>query len=170
MDARAMDGPRGIITRFYNSLDAKDADGMIACYHEDVTFNDPVFGELDAPRAAAMWRMLTAQATDLQIRLEDIQVDGDDATARVSATYTMSPSGRKVHNKIHARFRFQDGLIVRHDDHFDLWRWTRMALGTPGLLLGWTPLMRNQVRSRVRRALEKTMAREAKRTDGPRSR
>ena len=48
-----------------------------------------------------------------------------------------------------AAFRFRDGLIVEHRDRFDFWRWSRQALGAPGLLLGWTPMLRNKVRAQA---------------------
>jgi hypothetical protein len=55
-----------------------------------------------------------------------------------------------VNNSIDAQFEFgSDGRIVRHRDRFDFWRWSRQALGTPGLLLGWSPMLRNQVRERA---------------------
>ena len=38
-------------------------------------------------------------------------------------------------------------------DSFDLWRWSRQALGTKGLLLGWTPLVRNAVRAQALKGL-----------------
>ena len=41
------------------------------------------------------------------------------------------------------------GLVRRHPDRFDLWRWSRMALGMPGVLLGWSPLIRNKVRKQA---------------------
>ncbi|MBA3630597.1 MAG: hypothetical protein H0W55_13180 [Actinobacteria bacterium] len=40
------------------------------------------------------------------------------------------PQGRTtVHNKIGVSFSFRDGLNIRHRDHFDFYRWSRMALG-----------------------------------------
>ncbi len=50
---------------------------------------------------------------------------------------------------IHAEFRFRDGRILAHVDDFDLWRWSRQALGLPGVLLGWSPLLRSKVRSQA---------------------
>ena len=65
---------------------------------------------------------------------------------------------------IDARFEFADGLIRRHTDTFDLWRWSRLALGPSGLFLGWSPLVQNTIRDRARRGLEKWTADAAKRT------
>jgi hypothetical protein len=55
--------------------------------------------------------------------------------------------------------RFTDGLIADHVDAFDFHRWARQALGTSGLLLGWTPLLRNAVRRRARAGLDDYLAR-----------
>ena len=70
-----------------------------------------------------------------------------------SARYTFSATGRKVLNRIDASFEFRDGLIVRHIDRFDFWRWSRQALGTPGLLLGWTGFLRGKVRAKAAASL-----------------
>ncbi|MFO0010489.1 MAG: hypothetical protein ACK540_13885 [Betaproteobacteria bacterium] len=39
----------------------------------------------------------------------------------------------------------QAGRIVKQVDHFSFWNWSRQALGAPGLLLGWTPIVRKKV-------------------------
>ena len=72
--------------------------------------------------------------------------------------YTVGASGRTVYNVIDARFRFRDGLIVDHRDAFDLWRWTRQALGLPGTLLGWTPMLQSKVRQTARGRLDRFIA------------
>ena len=79
--------------------------------------------------------------------------------ARWEAHYTVF--GNKVHNVIDASFRFADGLIIEHVDTFDLYRWARMALGPTGLLLGWTPMLRNTVRKTAGRQLQKYLARNS---------
>ncbi|HEY8867627.1 MAG TPA: hypothetical protein VIM22_11870 [Solirubrobacteraceae bacterium] len=57
-----------------------------------------------------------------------------------------------------ATFRFADGLIADHRDDFGFYRWARQALGPPGQLLGWTPLIRGSVRKRARAALDEFIA------------
>ena len=81
--------------------------------------------------------------------------DADDATgvAHWDARYSFSATGRKVLNRIDASFRFRDGLIVHHVDRFSFYRWSRQALGPVGLLLGWTPLVRNKVRAQAAKGL-----------------
>jgi hypothetical protein len=76
-----------------------------------------------------------------------VLADAGSGRAHWDAHYRFSATGRLVDNSIDARFEFNPaGQIVRHQDRFDFWRWSRQALGTPGWLLGWTPLLRNKVR------------------------
>ena len=66
--------------------------------------------------------------------------DITERSAHWEATNPFSATGRLVHNIIDAEFEFDSaGLITRHRDRFDFWRWARQALGAPGLLLGWNP-------------------------------
>ncbi len=154
-----MDAHAAVIQRLYESFQNQDAAGMAACYHAEAVFNDPVFKDLRGAQIGAMWDMLLSRASDLTIRFSDVQADGDRGSARWEADYPFSQTGRMVRNKIAAQFEFKDGLIVRHTDTFDLWKWTRMALGPTGLLLGWTPMVQGKVRAQARRALEKHMKR-----------
>jgi ketosteroid isomerase-like protein len=143
-----------LITRFYEGFGRRDAEAMAACYHPDVEFSDPVFPDLKGGAASDMWRMLAGRATDLAIRFEVKRADDARGAAHWDADYTFTKTGRKVNNSIDAEFEFQDGLIRRHRDQFDLWRWSRMALGAPGLLLGWTPVIRDKVRKQAAEGLE----------------
>ncbi len=70
------------------------------------------------------------------------------------ATYLFSQTGRTVVNDTQARFVFRDGLICEHHDHFELWRWSRQALGAKGLLLGWTPMVQNAIRGQAQKGLK----------------
>ncbi len=135
-----------VIETFYTTFQQKDYASMIACYHEDIRFSDPVFTDLQGKQAKAMWHMLCERGKDLQITFNNVQADGDLGSAHWEATYTFS-TGRKVHNVIDAQFKFADGKIIDHQDTFDLWKWTRMALGFSGILLGWSPMVKNKVRT-----------------------
>ena len=132
---------------------------MVTCYHDEVQFSDPVFGELDHQHACAMWHMLIERGgKDLAITFGDVQADDSEGTATWEAIYLFSKSGRKVHNKIKATFQFKDGKIIRHTDYFSFWKWSRMALGTPGALLGWSPFLKKKVSAETLRVLKKYMA------------
>ncbi|SHM77176.1 Ketosteroid isomerase-related protein [Pseudomonas asturiensis] len=143
-----------LITRFYEAFAQLDAEAMSACYTEDVLFSDPVFGELRGSHARDMWRMLTSRAKNFSVVFDQVRADDRSGTAHWVATYLFSQTGRTVVNDIQARFVFRDGLICEHHDHFDLWRWSRQALGAKGLLLGWTPVVQNAIRGQAQKGLK----------------
>ena len=142
-----------LIERFYAAFGRRDAAGMIACYHPSVTFSDPVFPVLDAKGVAAMWTMLCKRGKDLDIAVSDIAADANSGRAHWVANYTFSATGRQVTNRIDAAFEFRDGSIVRHVDSFNLWRWSAMALGAKGLLMGWLPSVQSAIRGQAAKTL-----------------
>ena len=143
-----------LITRFYQAFQQLDAEAMAACYTDDVLFSDPVFGELRGRDAADMWRMLTSRAKDFSLTFDQVRADDQRGSAHWVATYVFGQTGARVVNDIQARFVFRDGKICEHHDQFDLWRWSRQALGTKGLLLGWTPLVQNAIRAQAQKGLK----------------
>lgn len=147
-----------VIADFYAAFARGDADAMAELYAPDARFSDPVFGDLRGAEVGGMWRMLLGSAGDLRVSVGEITAQGDRGAATWQAWYTFSQTGRPVHNVVEAHITTADGRIVRHDDHFDLWRWSRQALGPAGLLLGWTPVLRLQLRRRARGRLEQFLA------------
>jgi hypothetical protein len=100
-----------------------------------------------------MWRMLTGRAKDLEVSLAEHEAGAERGSAHWLADYTFS-TGRRVHNDIHAEFRFEDGLIAEHRDSFSFYAWARQALGPAGLALGWTPIVRGKVQREARAGLD----------------
>ncbi len=155
------DDNAALLARFYEAFQRRDGAAMAACYHPQATFSDPAFANLQGEQPGAMWRMLCHRGKDLKIEFSDVTADGDQGTAHWEAWYTFSVTGRKVHNVIDARFRFQEGRIIEHVDSFDFWRWSRQALGLPGMLLGWSSFLQRKVGAQAVDGLEKWMAAEA---------
>lgn len=146
-----------LIEQFYTSFSRRDHAGMQACYAPAIEFTDAVFA-LQGKRVGAMWHMLCAGGQDLEVSVSDIAADDWRGQAHWEARYTFSASGRRVHNIIEAEFVFENGLIGRHRDRFDFWRWSRQALGPAGWALGWTPLLQKQVQRTALRRLERFIA------------
>ena len=149
-----------VIEDFYAAFDRRDGDAMAARYAPEATFSDPVFTDLRDGEPGAMWRMLTGQAKDLSVELVEHDARDERGTARWIARYTFTRTGRPVVNDVRARFRFADGLIAEHVDEFSFHHWARQALGPPGLLLGWTPIIRSATRRQARASLDDFIARE----------
>eukprot|EP00762_Andalucia_godoyi_P004675 ANDGO_03671.mRNA.1 hypothetical protein len=158
------------IRRFYDAFSKRDWAGMAACYEtsDDLTFEDPAFGLLKGDRVTMMWRMLCERASDdfcLEYDLGNIQVDDekDSAAAHWEAHYTFSSTKRKVHNIVSSHFEFlpNGDKILHQKDSFDMWAWTRQALGLVGLLAGWTPMLKSKVQSDANANLDKFIKRLA---------
>lgn len=142
---------RATIERFYAAFARLDADAMQACYAGDAVFDDEAFSLQGAQQIGGMWRMLCTATKTKGLAHWKLEVsDITERSAHWDAHYVFSATGRKVLNRIDAEFEFgAHGLITRHRDRFDFWRWSRQALGVPGLVLGWTPFFRKQVRQQA---------------------
>ncbi|MDZ7714775.1 MAG: nuclear transport factor 2 family protein [Balneolaceae bacterium] len=105
-----------------------------------------------------MWHMLCERGKDLELTFSDIASDEHAGSAHLEATYTFTQTGRKVHNVLEASFRFKDGKIIEQRDRFNFWKWSGMALGMTGWLLGWTPFLRRKVAANAQKSLDKFIA------------
>lgn len=139
-----------MIESLYAALGRRDGEAMAACYDREARFSDPAFGELRGDEVGRMWRMLTSRAKEIDVDLLEHDADGARGTAHWVARYPFASTGRRVVNDVRAEFRFRDGLILEHDDRFDLRRWAAQALGAPGRILGLTPLLSRAVRRQAR--------------------
>jgi len=148
-----------LIDKFYTGFKHLDWQVMSDCYHQDIEFSDAVFTDLKAEQVTAMWHMLCEKAEDFELTFSQVQADDTHGSARWEATYTFSRTGRRVHNVIFAEFQFADGKIIRHSDHFSFWRWSSMALGAPGILLGWSGVFRRKVQQQAFSGLKLFMRR-----------
>jgi hypothetical protein len=142
---------RTTIERLYAAFARLDGAAMAACYAPGASFDDAVFALVGREQIGGMWTML---CDNVQAKGRDVwklEVGAiTERSAHWEATYRFSATGRMVHNRIDAAFEFDGaGLIVKHRDRFDFWRWARQALGASGLLLGWTPWLRAKVRAQA---------------------
>ncbi|GAA0740268.1 nuclear transport factor 2 family protein [Ideonella azotifigens] len=140
--------PVELATRFYDAFTRRDGIAMQACYHPQAHFTDPVF-DLHGAEIGMMWRMLSANARDFRLEYKLLSSTETEATVQWEAWYTFSSTGRPVHNIITAKMQLQEGLLLRHVDVFDFWRWSRQALGPIGLLMGWSGWLQAKVRAKA---------------------
>jgi ketosteroid isomerase-like protein len=148
-----------LIQRFYGAFARHDPAAMAACYTPDVHFSDPVFTDLHGEEPGAMWEMLIGRGPDLKITLVEHEADQERGSAHWLADYTFSATGRQVHNDVRAEFSFENGLIASHRDRFDLYSWSRQAIGPVGILLGWTRPLQSRLRRTARDSLDEFMGR-----------
>ena len=129
---------------------------MAECYHPKVHFIDPAFGLLKEGQVSKMWEMLLSRSKgNIKIEFFDVKADEFTGSAKWVATYNFSKTNRTVVNRISAEFTFQDGLIIKHTDSFDVWKWSKQAFGTTGYLLGWTGFFHKKIQQQALLSLKK---------------
>ncbi len=64
-------------------------------------------------------------------------------------------TNQKVVNHIAAEFEFKDGLIYKHTDNFNVWKWSQQAMGWKGYLLGWTGFFQKKIQEKALYSLKK---------------
>ncbi len=143
-----------LITDFYEGFAKADVNAMIICYADTIEFEDAAFGTLKGNDAKNMWKMLLSRNKNIKVTFSNVQANKNIGSANWVATYNYGPKKRKVINKISAKFEFKDGKIIKHTDSFNMWKWSKQALGLKGFLLGWTPFLKSKVQSMTNKLLK----------------
>ncbi len=155
-----------LIEEFYAGFAAGNAETMASCYHPDVVFSDPAFGILKGRDVHDMWAMLIESSKGkLDIEFDNVRAGASTGSANWTATYVFSKTGRHVVNRVHAEFRFRDGLISHHNDHFNFWKWSTQALGLAGKLLGWTGFLQKKIQQQAIMSLRRYQAKNQQMTN-----
>jgi ketosteroid isomerase-like protein len=152
-----------VAERFYEAFALGDWHTMGMTYARHATFSDPVFPLLSADEVRAMWQMLLSRAPELSVNYNIVAESEDAARVVWVARYTFSQTGRPVTNRVVTEMRFAAGRIVQQVDRFNLWTWSRQALGLQGLLIGWTPMLRDRVQKQAASTLRKFVQQERQR-------
>jgi ketosteroid isomerase-like protein len=158
-----------LISKFYTAMQHRDSEVMASCYDDKIHFSDPVFSSLDGEDARDMWRNLMGAVDPVHwhVVISEIEADDDVGSAHWVATYKFGKTGNIVTNDIRAKFIFnKEGKIIDHKDSFDLYMWTRQAIGWSGFFMGWTSYFQNQVREQARRGLARFQSKKSKENEG----
>jgi hypothetical protein len=149
------------LNNFYEAFSRLDADAMAACYADNAQFEDEAFSLQGKREVAGMWCMLctatqAGNRADWQLSWGGVEADDTEGAVNWESHFRFAATRRMVHNRVRARFHFDaEGRIVTHHDKFNFWRWSWLALGIPGAVLGWSPAFRTQVRKQARANLNK---------------
>ena len=148
---------KNTIEDFYTAFANLDAETMVNYYHKDIVFTDPAFGELKGEHAKNMWRMLCASQKDKNfvVKYKDVKANENSGSVNWEAFYNFSKTNRKIHNVIHAEFKFKDGKIIEHIDDFNLYKWAQMAFGVSGYLMGWSNFFKKKLNAQTHHLLTK---------------
>ena len=151
------------ITKFYTAFANGDFNSMSQCYAADAQFRDPVFGTLKGEHISMMWKMLLERSNgNLKVIFSESQANEFMGTALWQASYLFSKTNKLVVNTIAAQFQFKNGLIIKHVDEFDLYKWTKQAFGVTGFLLGWTGFFQEKIQKQAQESLRKYIIKQSK--------
>lgn len=145
-----------LIIKFYTAFANSDFKTMAECYHPKIHFIDPAFGLLKEEQVLKMWEMLLIRSKgNIKIEFFDVKADEFTGSGKWVAAYNFSKTNRNVTNRVSAEFVFQDGLIIKHTDNFDVWKWSKQAFGPTGYLLGWTGFFHKKIQEQALLSLKK---------------
>lgn len=142
-----------LISDFYTAFQQQNGSVMADFYTKEATFKDPVFELKSKEEIGSMWNMLCTNAKEFELIFSGIEADETKGTAKWEAKYRFSKTNRLVNNKITAKFKFENGKIISHVDSFSFWRWSCMAFGPLGVVLGWTNFLHKKVKAEANKSL-----------------
>lgn len=142
-----------LISDFYTAFQNQNGKIMADFYSDSATFEDPVFALSSKEEIGSMWNMLCTNAQEFELIFYGIEADDNQGTAKWEAKYRFSKTKRLVHNKITAKFKLENGKILSHLDSFSFWRWSCMAFGPLGVVLGWTKFLHKKVKAEASKSL-----------------
>lgn len=142
-------GHKSLIEKFYTSFAQLDAMGMASCYHENIHFLDPDFGNLRGKEASKMREILIRRSKgNLAVTFSDVWAEDGYGGASWKAKYKYG--NRPVINQIKARFKFSKEEIIEQNDSFNVWKWSNQALGVAGFLIGWTTVFQSTLQKKIK--------------------
>jgi limonene-1,2-epoxide hydrolase len=151
-----------VVHTFFSAFIRRDYQTMQLAYRDDATFSDNVFGTLNAKETKAMWQMLIEKGTDLKVNYGYVKArEGGIVTCEWTAEYSFGKNRRPVVNRIRTYMEIEDDKIVKHRDRFDVHRWAKQAIGTPGLLFGWMLFFQQGIRKKALASLYAYMKEKA---------
>jgi hypothetical protein len=149
-----MNNDERLIEKFFTAFKKLDANGMNACYSNDIAFYDPMFELLRGDMAKSMWQMLCKNAKDFSLEVDSIKnLEDGYYTCNWQASYTFSKTGNRVVNNGKAHMKIEHGLIIEHSDGWSLHNWSKQAMGISGLLFGWSSFYRNKLKNSAKKNL-----------------
>ena len=136
-----------IAIKFYDAFSAANIDVLKQLYDKKLIFNDNIFVNLDYNETISMWSSLLVGNKNMSIKYEIKKYSEKYVEVEWIADYLFTSTNRNVKNIILAKMEIDQGKIINHTDNFDFYKWSQMAFGITGALIGWTSFFKNKVRT-----------------------
>ena len=136
-----------IAIKFYDAFSVANIDVLKQLYDKKLIFNDNIFVNLDYNETISMWSSLLVGNKNMSIKYEIKKYSEKYVEVEWIADYLFTSTNRNVKNIILAKMEIDQGKIINHTDNFDFYKWSQMAFGITGVLIGWTSFFKNKVRT-----------------------
>ena len=136
-----------IAIKFYDAFSAANIDVLKQLYDKKLRYNDNIFVNLDYNETISMWSSLLVGNKNMSIKYEIKKYSEKYVEVEWIADYLFTSTNRNVKNIILAKMEIDQGKIINHTDNFDFYKWSQMAFGITGVLIGWTSFFKNKVRT-----------------------
>jgi steroid delta-isomerase-like uncharacterized protein len=127
----------GLVQDFAKAFNARDVDGLLACFTERASYTDNFYGEhVGREKLKAMFERMFHEGRDYAWRMDRVVETPATAAAEWTFSYVVSGAvprseGRKIRFRGMSLFELEGGRIARYREYFD----TGVAL----LQLGFAP-------------------------------
>ena len=127
----------GLVQDFAKAFNARDVNGLLACFTERASYTDNFYGEHSGRDGLRpMFERMFHEGRDYQWRMDAVVETPTSAAAEWTFSYVVTDAvprstGRKVRFRGMSIFELEGGRIARYREYFD----TGVAL----LQLGFTP-------------------------------
>ena len=127
----------GLVRDFAKAFNARDVNGLLACFTERASYTDNFYGEHSGRDGLrAMFERMFREGRDYLWRMDAVVETPTSAAAEWTFSYVVTDAvprsaGRQVRFRGMSIFELEGGRIVRYREYFD----TGVAL----LQLGFTP-------------------------------
>jgi len=150
-----------IIKEYYKAFENGDVATMLSFYDDDIKFEDPAIGKIKGDEAKYWWQFLCENSVDLSIDIKEIKIDEDKGIAIWTNHYTVEETGNRVSLDIVSKFYFEDGLIIKHIDEYDIKSFVKQAFGKAAGIVGGSFLVKKTVRLQSKKLLKQYMIENA---------
>ena len=115
----------GIVQEFAKAFNARDVNGLLACFTEHASYTDNFFGEhRGRDELRAMFERMFREGRDYLWQMDTIVEAPTSAAAEWTFSYVVTDAvprstGRKVRFRGMSVFELQNGRVARYREYFD---------------------------------------------------
>ena len=110
---------------FERAFNARDVDGLLACFAADATYRDNFYGEHQGADLRGMFDRMFREGKDYRWTMDVVVESGERAAAEWTFGYVVTgavprSAGRAIHFRGMSVFELRGGLIARYREYFDV--------------------------------------------------